>query len=103
MESLGKTAVGLGIRRGGGAWAVAVVAGALGVLAGACGSSGSHADGGAKKTDAREGGADATDTRADATPDAICGSDATTKRAVAQACGCDGDCVSGHCVDGVCC
>src|SRR6185436_11822039 len=96
MESVGKT----------GRWVAVLLVSALGAIAAGCGGGGSHAEGGV--TDAKKGDApgvvpDAGDVRADATPDAICGNDATTKRAVAQACGCDGDCMSGHCVDGVCC
>jgi hypothetical protein len=55
-------------------------------------------------SDGREAGVDRRDSAADvAGPDATCSSDAPAKRAVAQACGCDADCASGHCTDGVCC
>src|SRR3954465_7646679 len=98
MDSLSKA--GIGARLIG-------VAGLLGALAGGCGSSSSpHADGGdAARGDARDGSGEARDLRAEMPtgPDAACGNDPATKRPVAQACGCDADCVSGHCVDGVCC
>src|SRR4051812_6669764 len=61
-----------------------------------------HADGDAAMMfDAHDAGASPDEAEA-ATPDGACGREAGGTGALAQACSCNGDCASGHCVDRVC-
>jgi hypothetical protein len=106
MESLGGTGLGPGARPA--RLAVAISFAAL-VVAGCGGSNpgATHGDADAATIfDGRFDGGEARDVRTDTPvgPDSACGvADGGAKKAPAAACSCDGDCLSGHCVDGVCC
>src|SRR4029079_16454213 len=107
MESLGKWGSRTGAR---GALIVAAtiswaVLGGAGCGGGGHGSTKPDADA-AAVFDAKDAPGESVDVRTDAPAIevATCGvTEGGAKKAAAATCGCDADCLSGHCVDGVCC